>query len=188
MSAPRVLPKRGFSLIEAAIVLGVVGLVMGGLWVAYSAVRDRMMASEATESLQTITEHLRSLPASFYLTSDQLINWTTGQGVGLSMGVVPQKWVRNGRAVHVYGDYLGIDYDASARNFQIIFQGKGLTPRQCNNLLPELAYDMELSGTISPSGHSWNSARTMAELQAACSGEHAGGGMTMYIQIPVKPN
>lgn len=35
----------GFSLIEAAIVLGVVGLVIGGIWIGASAVRDNMRAN-----------------------------------------------------------------------------------------------------------------------------------------------
>ncbi len=34
--------RRGFSLIEAAVVLGVVGLVIGGIWVAAAAVNDRL--------------------------------------------------------------------------------------------------------------------------------------------------
>lgn len=33
--------RRGFSLIEAAIVLGIVGLVIGGIWVAASAISHR---------------------------------------------------------------------------------------------------------------------------------------------------
>lgn len=34
--------KYAFSLIEAAIVLGVVGLVIGGIWVAAAAVQETM--------------------------------------------------------------------------------------------------------------------------------------------------
>lgn len=43
-SRPR--SKRGFNLIEAAIVLGVVGLVIGGLWVAAAKVRENMFVSD----------------------------------------------------------------------------------------------------------------------------------------------
>ena len=34
MNTKNVETKKGFSLIEAAIVLGIVGLVIGGIWVA----------------------------------------------------------------------------------------------------------------------------------------------------------
>lgn len=36
--------RLGFNLIEAAIVLGVVGLVIGGIWVAASAVRNNQIS------------------------------------------------------------------------------------------------------------------------------------------------
>lgn len=37
---------RGFNLIEAAIVLGVIGLVIGGIWVAASEVNKRNTANQ----------------------------------------------------------------------------------------------------------------------------------------------
>lgn len=41
--------RRGFSLIEAAIVLGVVGLVIGGIWIAASAVRENLKIERTNE-------------------------------------------------------------------------------------------------------------------------------------------
>lgn len=43
--------KRGFNLIEAAIVLGVVGLVIGGIWIAAAAVNDQLKVSKAASGL-----------------------------------------------------------------------------------------------------------------------------------------
>lgn len=36
-------PRAAFSLIEAAIIFGVVGIVIGGIWIAASSVRERML-------------------------------------------------------------------------------------------------------------------------------------------------
>lgn len=50
------LPRhQGFSLIEAAIVLGIVGLVIGGLWTAATSVSEKLKMSRAIT--QTITFH-----------------------------------------------------------------------------------------------------------------------------------
>lgn len=42
---------RGFNLIEAAIVLGVVGLVIGGIWVAAAAVQSNLREADASKGL-----------------------------------------------------------------------------------------------------------------------------------------
>ena len=43
--------RRGFNLIEAAIVLGVVGLVIGGIWVAAAAVQQNLREADASKGL-----------------------------------------------------------------------------------------------------------------------------------------
>ncbi len=53
--------KRGFNLIEAAIVLGVVGLVIGGIWVAAAAVQSNMRESDTSKGLLQIVQNTRNL-------------------------------------------------------------------------------------------------------------------------------
>jgi len=64
---PRLLPasqEQGFSLIEAAIVLGVVGLVMGGIWVAASTVTDKLKWSRTETGMSYLVEQaMRDLSA-----------------------------------------------------------------------------------------------------------------------------
>lgn len=50
--------KRGFNLIEAAIVLGVIGLVIGGIWVAASAVRDNLRLNDITKDIALLYNNL----------------------------------------------------------------------------------------------------------------------------------
>ncbi len=50
-SRPASHARRGFSLIEAAIVLGVIGFVIGGIWVAAGAVMDRFKMSALMQGL-----------------------------------------------------------------------------------------------------------------------------------------
>lgn len=45
------LGRRAFSLIEASIVLGVVGLIIGGIWVAAAAVNENMKWRQTEDGL-----------------------------------------------------------------------------------------------------------------------------------------
>jgi hypothetical protein len=46
--------RRGFSLIEAAVVLGVVGLVIGGIWAAAVTVKENLEVNQILESVEGI--------------------------------------------------------------------------------------------------------------------------------------
>lgn len=56
--------RRGFSLIEAAIVLGIVGLVIGGIWVATAAVKNRMAIRNALDLVFFLQEKSMAFRAS----------------------------------------------------------------------------------------------------------------------------
>lgn len=56
--------RRGFNLVEAAIVLGVIGLVIGGIWTAASAVQRNMKLNELVTLISTINSNLQSLYAT----------------------------------------------------------------------------------------------------------------------------
>lgn len=55
---------RGFTLTEAAIVLGIVGLILGAIWAAASAVYDNMKSKRANEEILQVVQAVRSLFAS----------------------------------------------------------------------------------------------------------------------------
>lgn len=54
----------GFTLIEAAIVLAIIGLVAGGIWVAASSVYENLRTSRASEQLLAAVQQIRSLHAT----------------------------------------------------------------------------------------------------------------------------
>lgn len=55
--------KRGFNLIEIAIVLAVIGLVIGGIYVAAAAVTERQRQSKTITQMMTIVTNMRSIYA-----------------------------------------------------------------------------------------------------------------------------
>lgn len=56
--------RRGFTLTEAAIVLGIVGLILGAIWVAAAAVYNNMRTNTAQRQLLTIVQNIRSVHAT----------------------------------------------------------------------------------------------------------------------------
>ena len=73
--------RRGFSLIEAAIVLAVVGLVIGGIWWAASAVRETYMVSQAVKDLFSTIQGTRKLTKGFSITAGNVTQAMVEAGV-----------------------------------------------------------------------------------------------------------
>lgn len=57
--------KNGFNLIEAAIVLGIVGLIVGGIWVAAATVRENMKVNLIVTGVSQTIDNVRRLNAGF---------------------------------------------------------------------------------------------------------------------------
>jgi prepilin-type N-terminal cleavage/methylation domain-containing protein len=56
--------RRGFTLTEIAIVLGIVGLILGAIWVAAAAVYNNLRTSHANTEVLQIAQAVRSLYAT----------------------------------------------------------------------------------------------------------------------------
>jgi len=90
--------KRGFSLIEAAIVLGVVGLVVGGIWVAAKAVIDKWKAERLASGIITIVEGTKKLFPMQLWPNDPSGN-TDIASVLVSAGIPPADMVKGGSII-----------------------------------------------------------------------------------------
>lgn len=61
--------RNGFSLIETAIVLGVVGIVIGGIWVASASVMENKRIADTQEDVLQLVSNLRAKYRGFSLES-----------------------------------------------------------------------------------------------------------------------
>lgn len=77
--------KRGFTLTEIAIVLGIVGLILGAIWVAAAAVYNNLRVSKATTELLTIVQNVRALYATSSVV-DPTADMTTIPFAGVAAG------------------------------------------------------------------------------------------------------
>jgi len=120
--------KRGFTLTEIAIVLGIIGLILGAIWVAAGAVYQNLRVSKAQTELLQITQAIRtlyatqtvvdtaaavnltsSLIAAKVFPSDAVLNATTVNGPwgGSTINVISQQ----ASATTVPGDSFSVEFD-----------------------------------------------------------------------------
>ncbi len=103
--------KRGFNLIESAIVLGVVGLVIGGIWVAAAAVNNNYKVSKTVSDLVLVVKNIQGL-ISFQDAERIVLDAGLSCGAGAmaditgttsAAGVFPYDWIRSGVVKHPFG-------------------------------------------------------------------------------------
>jgi hypothetical protein len=82
---------RGFNLIEAAIVLGVVGIVIGGIWVAAATVMEEWKVNRTVADIQLIVKNMQSLIS--IADAEAIGNSVSLNTTAMSAGVFPANWV-----------------------------------------------------------------------------------------------
>lgn len=82
--------RHGFNLVEAAIVLGVVGLVIGGIWIAAAQVRENMVVNKLAEGVLITSNNIQRLVNTYTANTLGLADITTPM---IAAGVFPQDWI-----------------------------------------------------------------------------------------------
>jgi len=88
--------QRGFSLIEVAIVLGVIGVVLGGIWIAAGALRNRTRTQETVtvmnQAIESLYQQLTPAQVSQIAGSSSFLHSFLTPAVMVKMGIFPQNW------------------------------------------------------------------------------------------------
>lgn len=171
--------RPGFSLVEAAIVLGVIGLVIGGIWVTASALYRRHQVNQfvqlATLSLKKFDELYKDMP---------IISTEPTRDLGAVMqkiGLVPPELLRGTSLVTPWGGTIAISIDHySDINWRFLFYIYAPLPTGvCINILREMSKiadrrPLTVSNNqfmIDPPGTFWylNSTTVEAQGNAYCN-------------------
>jgi hypothetical protein len=123
--------RQGFNLIEAAIVLGIVGLVVAGVWVAASAAYESLKSQNTAKGLLAISQNLKNMYANIPTTTalDTMANL-------IAANAIPADW-QNGTAAakSPYGGAFTVGGTVSAATLTIA----ALTKDQCITLTTRVA-------------------------------------------------
>ena len=131
--------RRGFSLIESAIVLAVVGLVIGGIWVAANSINRKLRINEASNGILSVIEKARSL----YKNMPQEYS---AESALYAVGAVPKSWSnQNGFLVTPDGK-IGFQVHVGTSDISIQFDhwDVDMDYADCVNLLPMIMRSKEL--------------------------------------------
>lgn len=154
--------RHGFNLIEAAIVLAVVGLVIGGIWVAAATVRENMLANTiASGFLSTIGEMRNKIPPSLVAgmapPAGVTLQYQASTTMIASMKLAPADWIKSnnsivlptGQTLYIYANEVSgvpmgyINFTAGSPPYFSPSLCMKVVPRIINSGLP---YNMSVSG------------------------------------------
>jgi prepilin-type N-terminal cleavage/methylation domain-containing protein len=147
-ASPRLEPsKKGFTLTEIAIVLGIMGLILGAIWVAASGVYANQKEAKANTETLTIAQNLRSLYSTQATTGVAAATDITAQMI--TAGVFPADTVNGAVTVNPWNGTIGIiaQLPATANTFHVVLTN---VPRDaCINLLMMVAGSGRDPGLVS---------------------------------------
>lgn len=143
---------RGFTLTEVAIVLGIVGLILGAVWVAAAAVYDNMRVKRTNEAILQVVQGVRSLYASGNSTGVT----TSGADMTadlIAAGVVPQDMKTSATATTAVnawsstgGDFQIQNGNAAGTSFALRFAN--LPQKACVNMLVSNSQQAQGTGLV----------------------------------------
>ena len=140
--------RAGFNLIEAAIVLGIVGLIVGGIWAAAGAAYENMRQQNASKQLLALVQGIRG----FYAQSPTDVV-ETDLGKLNDLGVLPADMVVDSGGTksmrHQWGGSVTIEDTTATYNiasFQVSFHD--MKKDACRNFLTRSANVARGSGLL----------------------------------------
>jgi hypothetical protein len=147
--------RNGFSLIEATIILAIVGLVIGGIWVAASAVRDHWKTQKIAEDVIRIgMSGAKLFREEILMNADETtIHWLTS--AALNAGVFPEDFrispLTTLYAVSPEGVEFALTYTSSSRIAVRLYESAQFSIYDCTRtvrVFGSLAYRLNLTTNI----------------------------------------
>lgn len=123
--------KKGFSLIEAAIVLGIVGLVIGGIWIAASAVQEKNRQSVTVGHVGQIADNVRRVFAGIVVNP-------LGETLHTQADLLPTIYPADVLSSSAPKNPWGGGYQTSIASDRVVITIAGLSKSTCTNLGPRL--------------------------------------------------
>lgn len=128
---------RGFTLTEIAIVLAIVGLVLGAIWVAAKSVMDSNRADQAVQDISTMAANMRStFLAVNTFSAGSKTDATTAM---ITAGIIPNSLVSSATSAKNAWEGKVIIYQTSTDNRHFRISYLNTPPDACFRIASQLA-------------------------------------------------
>lgn len=136
--------RKGFNLIEAAIVLGVVGVVIGGLWTAASSFYENKRINDTTEGVLSLCSSLTHMFPMSAAPSTGLINL---DNYDVMNDLIPSNWPKlawghasplSSTGVEFFQPGLDYTYLGHSVAGQIMIELNNIPPSACQKLVSSM--------------------------------------------------
>ncbi len=176
---------RGFTLTEAAIVLGIVGLILGAIWVAAASVYENLRVSTTSNQLLQIVQAVRSMHATQSTVDSDISAILVARAGGIPSDMVVKD---SSGAVTAVRDVWAGDVTIDAATYSVPYDSFAITfsavPQSaCSNLLIRntgAGRDSGLIGAGSAVSTSTSFPMTLTQAIAACSNTSAAGNNVVF--------
>jgi len=117
-SRPQRTDRRAFTLTELSIVLGVIGLILGSIWVAAGQAYDAQKATKAANQIQQIFTGYRSLYGKRRVDAPNLSDITS---IGINAGYFPSDMISGATVNNPWGGTVTVYADATNNGASIFY-------------------------------------------------------------------
>jgi len=127
--------NAGFNLIEATIVMGIVGIVMGGVFVAWSAINTNTRVRNAAEQATIIIQQIRSTYANRndFGADISAVDFASAL---FNSDLIPQQWNVGGLIRNPFGGLTNVTATNATSTFALDFTG--VNRQECIQLVSKL--------------------------------------------------
>lgn len=174
-------PTSGFNLVEAAVVLGVAGLVIGGIWVAASSVQENLRVSRTIEMIFTIARNAQNL---INISQSTSIGNNSITATLVSSGGIPSNFVdTSSNPKNAFGGGIGVYNWADAGNNRFDIYNHNVPKSSCINLLVRLSALAAMAGGTGTSSYSRAGLGYIAVYDTSTSGTNTLATTTFPISL-----
>jgi type II secretory pathway pseudopilin PulG len=140
--------KRGFSLIEAAVILAVVGLVLGGIWVAAAAMYENYKVNKTVEGVFITARNIQNLISirDAYVIGGGGVEITS---TSLASGAFPKNWIDTNRIKSPFGgSVLVFNYSPPINpDYRFLINFKNIYSSSCVKLVVKVSSAGAVAGS-----------------------------------------